>query len=172
MTDHDGQDDALLDAITAILPPLMTAMETLAVASRHLHPPKLKDLVAQLGELDAPVRNQLTGFRDLDWPEHLIGFKQRVETAGDAEVAEIDLQNPSFGAASAGVITLLGVTLSDLSAVGGTTVQASIFDRDGTKQLEVTVGTGGTEIIIISTVIVATEQVDLTALTLTVPTGP
>ena len=96
----------------------------------------------------------------------------RFETAGDAEVAEIDLQHPSFGAASAGVITLLGVTLSDLSAVGGTTVQASIFDRDGTKQLEVTVGTGGTEIIITSTVIVATEQVDLTALTLTVPTGP
>ncbi len=96
----------------------------------------------------------------------------KFETAGDAEVATIDFQNPSFGAAAAGVITLLGVTLSDTSATGGTTVQASIFDRDGTKQLEMTVGTGGTEIIITSTVIVATEQVDLTALTLTMPTGP
>ena len=59
MTDHmgpeDGQDDALLDAITAILPPLMNAMETLALASRHLHPPNLKDLVAQLGVLSLRV---------------------------------------------------------------------------------------------------------------------
>jgi len=94
------------------------------------------------------------------------------ETSGDSEVATIDFQNPAFGSATAGVITLLGVTLSDSSATGGTTVQASIFDRDGTKQCELTVGTSGTEIIISSTVIAATDQVDLTALTITVPTGP
>ena len=94
------------------------------------------------------------------------------ETSGDSEVATIDFQNPAFGSATAGVITLLGVTLSDSSATGGTTVQASIFDRDGTKQAELTVGTSGTEIIISSTVIAATDQVDLTALTITVPTGP
>jgi len=91
------------------------------------------------------------------------------ETSGDVEVATIALQNPAFGAAAAGVITLLGVPLSDLSATGGTTVQASVFDRDATKQFEMTVGTSGTEIIISSTVIGATDQVDLTALTITVP---
>ncbi len=91
------------------------------------------------------------------------------ETAGDVEVATINLQNPAFGAAAAGVITLLGVPLSDASATGGTTVQASVFDRDTTKQFELTVGTSGTEIIISSTVIGATDQVDLTALTITVP---
>jgi len=91
------------------------------------------------------------------------------ETSGDVEVATIDLQNPAFGAAAAGVITLLGVPLSDTSATGGTTVQASVFDRDTTKQFELTVGTSGTEIIISSTVIGATDQVDLTALTITVP---
>lgn len=97
----------------------------------------------------------------------------RFETSGDVEVATILFNTPpSFGTAAAGVITLNGVPLSDTSATGGTTVQASIFDRDGTKQLEMTVGTSGTEIIITDTVIVATEQVDLTALTLTVPTGP
>lgn len=93
----------------------------------------------------------------------------KFETAGDVEVATIDFQNPAFGAAAVGVITLLGVPLSDLSATGGTTVQASVFDRDGTKQFEMTVGTSGTEIIISSTVIAATDQVDLTALTITVP---
>lgn len=91
------------------------------------------------------------------------------ETSGDVEVATINLQNPAFGAAAAGVITLQGVPLSDLSATGGTTVQASVFDRDTTKQFELTVGTGGTEIIISSTIIGATDQVDLTALTITVP---
>lgn len=91
------------------------------------------------------------------------------ETSGDVEVATINLQNPAFGAAAAGVITLEGVPLSDTSATGGTTTQASIYDRDATKQLEMTVGTSGTEIIISSTVIGATDQVDLTALTITVP---
>ena len=91
------------------------------------------------------------------------------ETSGDVEVATIDLHNPAFGAAAAGVITLQGVPLSDTSATGGTTVQASVFDRDATKQFEMTVGTSGTEIIISSTVIGATDQVDLTALTITVP---
>ncbi len=91
------------------------------------------------------------------------------ETAGDVEVATINLQNPAFGAAAAGVITLAGVPLSDLSATGGTTVQASVNSRTPTKQFELTVGTSGTEIIISSTVIGATDQVDLTALTVTVP---
>lgn len=91
------------------------------------------------------------------------------ETSGDVEVATIDLQNPAFGAAAAGVITLQGVPLSDTSATGGTTAQASVFDRDTTKQFELTVGTSGTEIIISSVVIGATDQVDLTALTITVP---
>lgn len=91
------------------------------------------------------------------------------ETSGDAEVATIALQNPAFGASAAGVITLQGVPLSDVSATGGTTVQASVEDRDGTKQFELTVGTSATEIIISSTVVAATDQVDLTALTITVP---
>jgi len=91
------------------------------------------------------------------------------ETSGDAEVATINLQNPAFGASSAGVITLAGVPLSDVSATGGTTTQASVYDRDGTKQFELTVGTSGTEIIITNTVIAATEQVDLDSLTITQP---
>lgn len=91
------------------------------------------------------------------------------ETSGDVEVATIVFQNPAFGVAAAGIITLLGVTLSDSSATGGETAQASGFDGAALKQWEVTVGTGGTEIIISSTTIGATDQVDLTAFTITVP---
>ena len=79
------------------------------------------------------------------------------------------VQNPAFGAASTGVITLLGVTLSDTSATGGTTVQFTGANGTPTDQWELTVGTSGTEIIISSTVVTATDQVDLTALTITVP---
>jgi len=92
------------------------------------------------------------------------------ETVGDVAVATLaSVQNPAFGAASAGVITLLGVTLSDSSAAGGTTVQFSGYDGAAAKQWELTVGVAATEIIISSTVVAATDQVDLTALTITVP---
>ena len=91
------------------------------------------------------------------------------ETSGDGEVATIAFQATAFSAAAAGVITLQGVTLSDTDATGGTIAQASIFDGDATKQLEMTCGVSAEEIVITSVVIVATEQVDLTALTLTVP---
>jgi hypothetical protein len=92
------------------------------------------------------------------------------ETSGDVEVATLaSVQNPAFGGAAAGVITLLGVTLSDTSATGGTTTQFSGRNGAALKQWELTVGTGGTEIIISSTIVGATDQVDLTALTITVP---
>ena len=84
------------------------------------------------------------------------------ETSGDVEVATIVFQNPAFGSAASGVITLLGVTLSDTSATGGTTVQATGEDGASLNQWELTVGTGGTEIIISSTIVGATDQVDLT----------
>ena len=122
--------------------------------------------------LDSVIQNALADYIDTlfntSGPGDLI-----FETVGDAEVATMaSVQNPAFGAAAAGIITLLGVTLSDTDATGGTTVQFSGYDGAAQKQWELTVGTAATEIIITNNVIVATEQVDLTALTLTVPIGP
>ncbi len=119
--------------------------------------------------LETVLRNVLADAIDTEINTGAGTADLQFETSGDVEVATIALQNPAFGAAAAGVITLAGVPLSDVSATGGTTVQASVNDRDGTKQFELTVGTSGTEIIISSTVIAATDQVDLTALTITVP---
>jgi len=94
------------------------------------------------------------------------------ETSGDVEVATIILNTTNaFGAAATGVITMTGQPLSDASATGGTTVQFSIYinvSQSG-KQLEGTVGTSGTDIIISSTVIGATDTVELTTFTITVP---
>ena len=102
-----------------------------------------------------------------------VGTAQLIfETSADVAVASINLQNPAFGAAAAGVITLAGVPLSDGNAAGGTIAQASVFDRDAAKLWELTVGVAASEIIITSVDVAATEQVDLTGLTITVPTGP
>ena len=93
----------------------------------------------------------------------------KFETSGDVEVATIDFQNPAFGAAAAGVITLAGTPLQDTNATGGATSQFSIYDRDGTKQLEGTVATSGADINITSTTIGAGDTVELTSFSLTVP---
>ena len=91
------------------------------------------------------------------------------ETSGDVEVATINLQNPAFGAASTGVITLQGTPLQDTNATGGTVAQFSIYDRDAAKQLEGTVSTSGADINISSTTVGAGDTVELTSFTITVP---
>jgi len=93
----------------------------------------------------------------------------KFETTASAAVATINLQDPAFGAAATGTITLQGVTLSDTSAAGGTVAQASIYNKSGTKQLQLTVATTGQDVDLSDLVINAGEQVDLTALTITVP---
>jgi len=93
----------------------------------------------------------------------------KLETSGDVEVATINFQNPSFGAASAGVITLLGVPLEDSSATGGTVAQFSLYDRDGTKQLEGVVSVSGDDLDLTSLSVGATDTVELTSFSLTVP---
>lgn len=91
------------------------------------------------------------------------------QTVADAALATLNLQNPAFGPAATGTITLQGVPISDTNASAGTVAQASIFDRDATKQLEMSVGTGAQDITISSTGIGAGDTVQLTSLTITVP---
>lgn len=93
------------------------------------------------------------------------------ETAGDVEVATIAFQNPAFGGSSAGVITMAGQPLTDASATGsGSDVtQFSIYDGAAQKQLEGSVATSGADINITSVTIAATESVELTTFTITVP---
>jgi hypothetical protein len=95
------------------------------------------------------------------------------ETTGDVEVATIVLNaTNAFGAASAGVITMTGQPLSDTNATGGTTAQFSIYQnvsQGAAKCLEGTVATAAADINISSTVIGATDTVELTTFTITVP---
>lgn len=93
----------------------------------------------------------------------------RLETSGDVEVATFLLQNPAFGAASTGVITLAGVPIQDASATGGTVAQASLYSRAGTKLCESVAATSGQEVTVSSLTVGAGEVVTLTSLTVTQP---
>lgn len=91
------------------------------------------------------------------------------ETSADAALATLNLQNPAFGAAATGVITLQGTPLSDTSASAGTCAQFSIYDRDSAKQLEGTVQTSGGDINISSLTFGAGDTITLNSFTITVP---
>lgn len=93
----------------------------------------------------------------------------KLETSGDVEVATFDFQNPAFGNAATGVITLQGVPLQDTSATGGTVAQGSIYNRNGDKVSESPAATSGQEITMSSLVVGVGETVTLTALTVTQP---
>ena len=84
MSDGQGADtERLLDAITALLPPVLNGMETLAQVSRRLHPPNMAMLAASVAGTDQPIRDALPGFRAVDWPAHLQDFRKQVETTAE-----------------------------------------------------------------------------------------
>lgn len=84
----DGE--ALIDAIMALVPPLLDAMEGLGFIGRHLHPPHLRELIDSLGEADEGVRAGLVTFNAAAWPEDLARFRTHIETATDAVVRAYD----------------------------------------------------------------------------------
>jgi phospholipase/carboxylesterase len=82
--------EALLEAIVGMLRPLLQALQALEFAARHLHPPRLGELVEAVADRDAEVQAGLARFRAIDWPEHLAGFRGQVETAAVAVIQAFD----------------------------------------------------------------------------------
>jgi hypothetical protein len=95
------------------------------------------------------------------------------ETSGDAVVATIILDGTNaFGSSSSGVITMTGQPKSDTNAVGGTVAQFSIYQNVGqgaAKVLEGVVAVSGEDIDLSSLAVGATDTVELTTFTLTIP---
>ncbi len=82
--------DALMDAVMALVPPLLEAMDALGFIGRHLHPPHLARLVESVGRPDDNVRAGLRVFAETAWPERLAGFRMQVETAAEAACKAFD----------------------------------------------------------------------------------
>lgn len=99
-----GENDAVLDAITRLLPRLLVTMDTLAAIARHMHPPRLSQLVDMLGDHDAQLRMEVDAFRAVAWPESLAPFRDQLDqTAGHALRAceglrvALEADNPMLG---------------------------------------------------------------------------
>jgi phospholipase/carboxylesterase len=89
--DGDAQFEAILfEAIVALLRPLLQGLEALGFAARHLHPPDLAELVAAIGEREAPLRQGLEQFRAITWPDRLAGFRDQLDLAAAEALAAFD----------------------------------------------------------------------------------
>ena len=86
----DQRNEELLDAITAALPPLLSALKALDHAARHLHPPNIPALGAAVEPLAQPLRDGLAQFEAVDFPEHLRLFKAQVLRAGECACRALD----------------------------------------------------------------------------------
>lgn len=87
-------------------------------------------------------------------------------------VVTITFQNPAFGAAATGVITLAGVPLSNTASATGAAVDEFIIqNRDNTQVLDgtVTVTSGGGDIEVNNTSINSGQTVEITSMTYTAP---
>jgi phospholipase/carboxylesterase len=69
------QTDELLDATTALLPPLLGALDALSAAGRRLHPQDVRAIAQALRPFQAPLAEGRNAFAETDWPEHLTGFR-------------------------------------------------------------------------------------------------
>lgn len=87
MTDDN---DALLDATTALVPPLLNALEALAFAGRRLHPPHLPRVAAALDPFSAPVREGRVRFDAVKWPDDLEFFRSQLVLSSNAALRALD----------------------------------------------------------------------------------
>jgi phospholipase/carboxylesterase len=73
---------------------LLDTLDALGFIARHLHPPRLKGLVATLGDRDAALRGALT---DAIWPDEL---RDHVERAAEATLRACDGLRAAVGSTS------------------------------------------------------------------------
>lgn len=69
-----AETDDLLDATTALVPPLLTALDALRAAGRHMHPPVLAELVDAIRPQHGGLAEGFEVFQNTSWPEHLQTF--------------------------------------------------------------------------------------------------
>lgn len=93
-----------------------------------------------------------------------------LQTAGESTLATLNLSNPAFGAAAAGVATAAAIS-DETNATAGTATIGKLVDRDGTEIVRCSVGATGSgeDIELSSNVFSAGDTVRITSLTYTAP---
>ncbi len=97
--------DPLLEATTALIPPLLTAIDVLGHAGRHMHPPNIPGLIEELTPFREPLKDGIEAFGEVEWPEHLGGFKIHAEKSASLAMQAFNeflsaqnQSNPTMGA--------------------------------------------------------------------------
>jgi phospholipase/carboxylesterase len=78
----DGRE---VEDLTALLPPLLGALEALGFVSRHLHPPDVEGIVAALGQPEAPLAAAREGLGE--WAAGLADVREGLTAACDQVLA-------------------------------------------------------------------------------------
>ena len=90
------QEDELLEAVMAVVPPVLNGLEVLGQTARYLHPPALDGLLASAIPHKQPVADGLATFNAQPWPEHLARFKAAIgEVASNVMKAFDGLESAS-----------------------------------------------------------------------------
>jgi phospholipase/carboxylesterase len=76
--------DELQEALVALIPLVLSALDRLEAVTRHMHPPRLPELAASLGPDDAALTAALDAVRAVAWPEPLIPFRDQIVLAAES----------------------------------------------------------------------------------------
>ncbi len=84
-----ASEDPLLDATTALVPMLMSALDALSYVGRHLHPPDLQGLAEAIDGFEEKLVGPRAQFDALEWPDQLAFFKKQVLESTDRASAAL-----------------------------------------------------------------------------------
>ena len=88
--DEAGDDGTHYYEINGVLDPLLHLFDLFDFVVRHLYPPHLPQLVAQLEPMEAPLGEGLAAFNAVRWPEVYKDFAERVSGSGAIALAAIE----------------------------------------------------------------------------------
>jgi len=77
-------EDALQEALVALIPRLLGALDRLEAITRAMHPPLLPDLAASLGPNDLALTQALAQVREAAWPDAMTPFRDALQLAGES----------------------------------------------------------------------------------------
>jgi hypothetical protein len=123
------------------------------------------DLTFGTGALNAAV-DAVVDLVDVNGPGKLI-----IMESDDTVLAELTMSNPAFGASTAGVATANAITKDDSANATGTAAKFKIEDGNALSVIQGSVGiaASGEALILNTTSIVAGIDVEVSALTITLP---
>lgn len=82
--DQAAEADELQESLVVLIPRVLGALDHLETITRHLHPPRLPELVASLGPDDDALTAALARVRGAAWPADLEPFRDQIVLAAES----------------------------------------------------------------------------------------